>query len=98
MTMEESTATPAATPAAKPKFLVLPETFSCNGCFLDWIEHFESIAAVNSWDDAAKALWLLISLPDPNLSRGKGLGTLEHSLGLTHHHVTTRVPIETLYK
>ena len=62
MATEESAATPAATPAAKPRPLVLPETFSDDGCFSDWIEHFESVAAVNSWDDAAKALWLRVRL------------------------------------
>ena len=55
--------TPAtAATLAKPRPLVLPETFSGDGCFSEWIEHFESVAAVNSWDDAAKALWLRVQL------------------------------------
>ena len=28
-------------------------------------------------------------------ARGKGLGTLEHFLGLAHRHMTTCVPIQT---
>ena len=50
--------TSATSTPAKPRPLVLPEPFSGDGCFSDWIEHFESVAAMNSWDDAAKALWL----------------------------------------
>lgn len=54
--------TSATSTPAKPRPLVLPEPFSGDGCFSDWIEHFESVAAVNSWDDAAKALWLRVRL------------------------------------
>ena len=42
--------------AAKP--LVLPETFSGEGEWSQWICHFESISAVNEWNDAKKLLWL----------------------------------------
>ena len=41
---------------------VLPETFSGEGCFTDWLDHFQSVAVVNGWDDAAKALWLRVRL------------------------------------
>ena len=54
--------TSATSTPAKPRPLVLPEPFSGDGCFSDWIEHFESVAAVNSWDEAAKALWLRVRL------------------------------------
>lgn len=40
--------------AAKP--LVLPETFSGEGEWSQWICYFESISAVNEWEDAKKLL------------------------------------------
>ena len=42
--------------AARP--LVLPEPFTGEGSWDQWIAHFENVAAVNAWDDAAKLLWL----------------------------------------
>ena len=38
--------------------LVLPEPFTGEGSWDQWISHFENVAAVNTWDDAAKLLWL----------------------------------------
>ena len=38
--------------------LVLPELFTGEGSWDQWIAHFENVAAVNAWDDAAKLLWL----------------------------------------
>lgn len=38
--------------------LVLPETFSGEEEWSQWICHFESIAAVNEWDGSKKLLWL----------------------------------------
>ena len=38
--------------------LVLPEPFTGEGSWDQWIAHFENVAAVNAWDDAAKLLWL----------------------------------------
>ena len=46
--------------AARPA--VIPETFSGDGSFPDWVDHFEAVAEVNAWDDAAKALWLRVRL------------------------------------
>ena len=40
--------------AARPA--VLPETFSGDGTFVDWLDHFETVAEVNEWGSAAKAL------------------------------------------
>ena len=33
-------------------------------------------------------------VPRPHAQEGKGLGTIEHFLGLVHHHVTAHVPIQ----
>lgn len=41
---------------------VLPETYSGEGSFTDWLDHFESVAVVNDWDDAARILWLRVRL------------------------------------
>ena len=42
--------------------LVLPEVFSGEGNFDDWVSHFESVAAVNNWTDEEKVLWLRVRL------------------------------------
>ena len=41
---------------------VLPETYGGDGSFSDWCDHFESVAQVNGWDNAAKSLWLRVRL------------------------------------
>ena len=46
--------------AARPA--VIPETFSGEGSFSEWCDHFDSVAEVNGWDAAAKALWLRVRL------------------------------------
>ncbi len=40
--------------------LALPDTFTGEGRhnFSDWVDHFESIAKVNTWDDDAKKDWI----------------------------------------
>ena len=38
--------------------LILPEVFTGDGDFCEWIQHFESIAIVNAWDDISKLQWL----------------------------------------
>ena len=43
---------------APVKPLIVPEPFSGVGSWEDWIDHFESAAAVNKWEDADKLLWL----------------------------------------
>ena len=42
--------------------VVLPEIFTGEGNFDDWISHFESVAAVNKWSDGEKLLWLKVRL------------------------------------
>ena len=39
-----------------------PEPFSGMGSFSDWVDHFEGVAAINDWDDAAKLLWMRVRL------------------------------------
>jgi hypothetical protein len=40
--------------------LVLPETFDRSKNWDEWVFHFESVAEVNGWDDAAKLRWLRV--------------------------------------
>ena len=42
--------------------LVLPEPFTGEIDYCDWIDHFENVAAVNAWDDGAKLQWLKVRL------------------------------------
>ena len=42
--------------------LVLPEVYSGEGNFDDWISHFESVSAVNGWTDGDKLLWICVRL------------------------------------
>lgn len=42
--------------------LVLPETYSGEGEFSEWIVHFENVAAVNGWSEEAKLVWLKVRL------------------------------------
>ena len=47
---------------AKSRPLLTPEPSTGTGSFGDWIDHFESVAAINEWDDAAKLLWMRVRL------------------------------------
>ena len=49
-----------ANPNRRP--VVLPEAFNGEGDWSDWIEHFESVAAVNRWTEEEKLLWLRVRL------------------------------------
>ena len=42
--------------------LVLPEIFNGDGSFTEWICHFESVSAVNGWNDEDKLLWIRVRL------------------------------------
>ena len=52
--------TSAVTVTTRP--LLTPEPFSGKGSFTEWLQHFEGVAAINKWDDAAKLLWLRVRL------------------------------------
>ena len=41
---------------------VSPDAYSGVTSWTDWIEHFEAVAVVNAWDDAAKLRWLPVRL------------------------------------
>eukprot|EP00731_Ephydatia_muelleri_P009833 Em0005g419a len=46
--------------ASRP--LVLPDSFSGEGNWSQWIYHFENVAEVNEWEDAKRVLWLKVRL------------------------------------
>lgn len=46
--------------ASKPA--VLPELYSGEKSWDEWIDHFDSVATVCGWDDAAKLKWLRVRL------------------------------------
>ena len=41
---------------------MLPESFSGEGSWEDWLDHFNNVAAVNSWDGEQKLLWLKVRM------------------------------------
>ena len=47
--------------------VITPEPFSREQSWEDWIDHFESIASINRWNDEQKLIWLKVHLT------GKGL-------------------------
>ena len=49
-------------PAGPARPLVLPDPFTGETDYCDWIDHFENVAAVNGWDEAAKMQWLRVRL------------------------------------
>ena len=38
----------------------LPEVYKGDNSWMDWAEHFESVAAINGWQDEEKLLWLRV--------------------------------------
>ena len=44
------------------KLVVLPESFSEEGSWEDWLNHFNNMAVVNSWDGEQKLLWLKVRM------------------------------------
>ena len=59
--------------ATKP--LIVPEPFTGESSWDEWIDHFESAAAVNKWDDADKLLWLQARLTSRAQKAYKNLPT-----------------------
>ena len=55
MATEESA---AAVAAKKPQPLFMPKAFSGDTNINDWFDHFENVAKINEWDEAAKFMWL----------------------------------------
>ena len=53
--------------------VVIPEVYSVEGSILDWIDHFEGVAAVNSWKGDQKIVWLRARLTGIALSTYKNL-------------------------
>ena len=45
-------------PPTRP--LVLPEKFDGTRNFEEWINHFESISAINNWNEEEKNLWVRV--------------------------------------
>ena len=45
--------------------VITPEPFSGEQSWEDWIDQFESIAAINSWSDKQKLVWLKVHLTGP---------------------------------
>ena len=42
--------------------VIVPECFSGEECYEDWIDQFESIAEINHWNDEQKLMWLKVRL------------------------------------
>jgi len=60
--MMETLGSNAVTLSRDHRQLLLPEVFSGDGSFEEWTDYFESVAAVNRWDDSEKVLWLRMAL------------------------------------
>ena len=46
---------------AKSQSLLMPKPFTGTDSFGDWVDHFESVAVINEWDDGAKLLLMQMS-------------------------------------
>ena len=42
--------------------VLTPDAYTGEGSWDDWLDHFESVAKVNKWDNAAKLLWLRVRM------------------------------------
>ena len=64
--------------------LVLPDRFSGKEEWNQWISHFDNVAAVNTWNEAQKLLWLNVRLTER--------ARRHSSTSLTMFRRTTRLP------
>ena len=46
--------------AAKSRPIIVPEYFSGEGSYEDWIDQFESTSEINCWDDEQMLMWLKV--------------------------------------
>ena len=46
----------------KQQWALLPEVFTGNEDFDNWLYHFESVSAINRWSDSEKVLWFSVKL------------------------------------
>ena len=67
------TTPPATTAASRP--VLTPDAFTGEGSWDDWLDHFESVAEVNKWDNAAKLLWLRVRMTGRAQTAFKQLST-----------------------
>ena len=42
--------------------VVTPELYSGEGSFDEWLDHFDSVAGINGWDNREAARWLSVRL------------------------------------
>ena len=42
--------------------VLTPDAYTGEGSWDDWLDHFESVAEVNKWDNAAKLLWIRVRM------------------------------------
>ena len=49
-----------ASRASRP--VIIPDAYSGDGSWEEWIDHFESSALINWWDNPTKLLWLIARL------------------------------------
>ena len=53
---------PQLAPAQKVRPVITPDAFNGELSWDEWIDHFESVARVNEWDDATRLLWLEVRM------------------------------------
>ena len=56
--------------------VIVPECFSGEQCYEDWIDQFESIAEINHWNDGQKLMWLKVRLTGRALMAYKKFPTI----------------------
>ena len=63
--------------------LALPDTFTGEDrqAFSDWIDHFESIAKVNKWDDDEKENWI------SSKTNWQGCNSVEEASSCRYRHL-----------